>query len=198
MRSAAPPHLTGDVQASLAGSLDALAAVPALAGDIAAAAAILWETAAGGGTLVLFGNGGSAAHAQHLVADLVGRFVAERPPLRAIALSADPSVLTALGNDYGFEAVFARQVEALVGPGDAVVALSTSGRSANVLRGAEAARRRGAKVIALTGRDGGALAALADVAVRVPSDHVGRVQEAHIVIGHAWCAALERLTEPAR
>ncbi|MDR7523306.1 MAG: SIS domain-containing protein [Armatimonadota bacterium] len=158
---------------------------------VADASRLILDALRRGRKAVLFGNGGSAADAQHLAADLVGRFGRERAPWPAVALTADTAVLTALGNDYGFDRVFARQVEALVGAGDVVIALSTSGRSANVIEGVRAARRAGARVIVLTGRDGGALARLADVAIRVPSTHTARIQEAHIAIGHAICAIVE-------
>jgi D-sedoheptulose 7-phosphate isomerase len=120
------------------------------------------------------------------------RLQAERPGIAALALTTNASVLTAAGNDYGFERIFSRQVESLVAAGDVAVALSTSGQSDNVLRGAEAARRKGAQVVALTGETGGALAALADVLVNVPSRDAQRIQEAHITIGHIVCALIER------
>lgn len=167
------------------------ACLEAVAGQVAAAAEVLLETLARGGKIVLFGNGGSAADAQHVAADLVGKFMRDRRPVPAVALAADTAVLTSLGNDYGFDLIFARQVHALVHEGDAVIAISTSGRSRNVIEGAAAARRAGARVIALTGRDGSPLAEAADVAIRVPSDHTGHIQEAHIAIGHALCALIE-------
>ncbi len=146
-----------------------------------------------GHKLVFFGNGGSAADAQHLAAELVVRLRRDRPGLAALALTTNPSTLTAAANDYGFEQVFARQVESLVAAGDVAVALSTSGDSANVLRGAEAARSRGALVVALTGETGGALAARADLLLNVPSRDAQRIQEAHITIGHIVCALIEEL-----
>jgi D-sedoheptulose 7-phosphate isomerase len=121
----------------------------------------------------------------------VGRFTRDRRPVPAMALTTDTSVLTAVGNDYGFDQVFARQVEALVRPGDVLVAVSTSGASANVLAGVDAARRAGARIIALTGRDGGPLGAAGDVVIRVPSDDVAHVQEAHMAVGHALCGIIE-------
>ena len=172
----------------------AAACLDALAVPIAAAARLLIEALAGGGKVVFFGNGGSAADAQHLAADFVGKFMRERRPLAAVALTADTAVLTAVGNDYGFERIFARQIEALVREGDIVVALSTSGRSQNVIEGIEAARRARARVVVLTGRNGGPLAGLADVVICVPSDHTGHIQEAHIAVGHALC----ELTEEAQ
>jgi D-sedoheptulose 7-phosphate isomerase len=158
---------------------------------VAAASAVALQALRTGGKIVLIGNGGSAADAQHLAADFVGRFTRHRRPIPAMALTTDTSVLTAVGNDYGFEQVFARQVQALVRPGDVLVAISTSGASANVLAGVDAARRAGARIVALTGRDGGPLGAASDVVVRVPSDDIARVQEAHIVLGHALCRIVE-------
>jgi D-sedoheptulose 7-phosphate isomerase len=183
---------TERAQAYLRESIAVTAAcLDALAVPVAAAARLLIEALAGGGKVVCFGNGGSAADAQHLAADFVGKFMRERRPLAAVALTADTAVLTAVGNDYGFERVFARQVEALVREGDIVIALSTSGRSQNVIEGVAAARRARARVVVLTGRDGGRLAELADVAICVPSDHTGHIQEAHIAVGHALCALID-------
>jgi len=162
------------------------------AGVIGQAARLLIEALRGGGKVLLFGNGGSAADAQHLAAELVGRFQRERGPLPAIALTTDTSVLTAVANDYGFEKVFSRQIEAMLEPGDVVVAVSTSGRSPNVIEAALAARERGGKVIALCGRGGGTLAEVADVAIVVPSESTPRIQEAHIAIGHILCLLVER------
>ncbi|MDR7484818.1 MAG: SIS domain-containing protein [Armatimonadota bacterium] len=158
---------------------------------VADASRLILDALRRGRKAVLFGNGGSAADAQHLAADLVGRFGRQRAPVPAVALTADTAVLTAVGNDYGFDRVFARQVEALVGAGDVVIAISTSGRSANVVEGVRAARRTGARVVVLTGSEGGALARLADVVIRVPSTQTARIQEAHIAIGHAICAIVE-------
>lgn len=172
------------------------ACLDAVAVQVAAASRLLIETIAGGGKIVLFGNGGSAADAQHLAAELVGKFMRQRGPVAAVALTADAAVLTAVGNDFGFGQVFARQIEALVRAGDLVVAMSTSGRSQNVLAGVETARRAGARVVVLTGRDGGPLAPLADVAICVPSDHTGHIQEAHITLGHTLCALIDDAQAP--
>jgi D-sedoheptulose 7-phosphate isomerase len=150
-------------------------------------------TLAADGKLVLFGNGGSAADAQHLAAEFVVRLRDERPALAALALTVNASVLTAASNDYGFEQVFARQIEALVAPGDLLMALSTSGSSPNVLRGAEAGRRRGAFVAALTGQTGGKLAGMADLLINVPSRDPQRIQESHITIGHIICSIVEQM-----
>ncbi len=144
-----------------------------------------------GHKLLFFGNGGSAADAQHLAAELVGRFSLHRPALPALALTVNTSTLTAVANDYGFEQVFARQIEALAQPGDVAVGLSTSGNSPNVLAGLRVARQRGAVCIGFTGEGGGQMAALVDVLLDVPSQNVPRIQEAHLLLGHALCAALE-------
>jgi phosphoheptose isomerase len=159
---------------------------------------ILVDALLAGGKVLLFGNGGSAADAQHIAAELVGRFEAERRGWPAIALTTDTSALTALSNDYGYEHVFARQVEALAQPGDVVVAISTSGNSRNVLAAVMAARRRGCKVIGLTGAEGKRLASLSDAAVLVPSRRTARIQEAHITIGHLWCEMVDACLSEAR
>jgi D-sedoheptulose 7-phosphate isomerase len=146
-----------------------------------------------GGKIVFFGNGGSAADALHLAAELVVRLRAERKGLAALALTTNPSVLTAAGNDYGFERIFSRQIESLVAAKDILVALSTSGDSANILRGVEAGRARNAFVVALTGETGGALAGKVDLLLNVPSRDPQRIQEAHITIGHIACSLIEQL-----
>jgi D-sedoheptulose 7-phosphate isomerase len=146
-----------------------------------------------GKKLLLFGNGGSAADAQHIAAEFVGRFLRERRALPAIALTTDTSALTSIGNDYGFDDVFARQVRGLGTRGDVALAISTSGRSPNVLRAVEAAREIGLKVVALTGGDGGELAAAADVTLRVSASTVSaRIQETHILIGHVICELVDQ------
>src|SRR5271155_3655924 len=147
----------------------------------------------GGGKIIFFGNGGSAADALHLAAELVVRLRADRQGLAALALTTNPSVLTAASNDYGFEKIFSRQIESLVAPQDVLVALSTSGASPNIVRGAEAGRARGAYVVALTGETGGTLAGMVDLLLNVPSQDPQRIQEAHIAIGHIACALIERL-----
>jgi len=146
-----------------------------------------------GGKIVFFGNGGSAADALHLAAELVVKLRADRRGLAALALTTNPSVLTAASNDYGFEKIFSRQIESLVAPQDVLVALSTSGTSPNIVRGAEAGRARGAYVVALTGETGGTLAGMVDLLLNVPSQDPQRIQEAHIAIGHIACALIERL-----
>jgi len=151
------------------------------------------ECLSGGYKILACGNGGSAADAQHLVAELVGRFGAERRALPAIALTADAATLTALGNDYGYERVFARQVEALGRAGDLLFAISTSGNSPNVVQAAQTARGLGCTVVALTGARGGALAAHADLLIQAPSTVVPRIQEVHTLCIHAVADSLDRL-----
>lgn len=146
-----------------------------------------------GGKIVFFGNGGSAADAMHLAAELVVRLRSERPGLAALALTTNPSVLTAAGNDYGFENVFSRQIESLVSSADVLTALSTSGTSPNVVRGLESGRARGAYLVAFTGETGGALASKVDLLLNVPSRDPQRIQEAHITIGHIACSLVERI-----
>jgi D-sedoheptulose 7-phosphate isomerase len=145
-----------------------------------------------GNKVLLMGNGGSAADAQHIAAELVGRFRLRRKALPAIALTTDSSILTAVSNDFGFEECFARQVEALAIAGDIVIAISTSGRSANILRAAAAARAMGCYTAALTGRTGGELAGKIDSLLAVPSEETPRIQEAHSLIGHLYCDLVER------
>jgi D-sedoheptulose 7-phosphate isomerase len=152
---------------------------------------IAGDAIAGGGKLLFFGNGGSAADAQHLATELTVRFEEDRRALPALALTTDTSALTAIGNDLGFEVLYARQVEALGRPGDLAVALTTSGRSANVTLALKAARAGGLAAAALTGRDGGALPGLADPLLIVPADNTARIQEMHILLGHLLCRALE-------
>jgi D-sedoheptulose 7-phosphate isomerase len=145
-----------------------------------------------GGKLVVFGNGGSAADATHIAAEMVGRFLLERQGLPALALTDNSSALTAIANDYGYERVFARQVEALGRPGDVALGISTSGRSDNVLAGLEAARAGGMKTVALTGGDGGAIPAQADICVVAPSAETPRIQECHTLVVHILCELVER------
>jgi D-sedoheptulose 7-phosphate isomerase len=146
-----------------------------------------------GGKLVFFGNGGSAADALHLSAELVVRLRTERPGLAALALGSNPSVLTAAGNDYGFEHIFSRQIESLVARQDILVALTTSGTSPNVIRGVEAGRVRGAYLVGFTGETGGQLAGKVDLLLNVPSQDAQRIQECHITIGHIACGLIEQL-----
>src|SRR5438105_1934958 len=144
-----------------------------------------------GGKVVFFGNGGSAADAQHIAAELVGKFKRMRPALRASALTTNTSILTAIGNDIGFDEIFSRQVQATLEPDDVAVGISTSGRSPNVIKGIQEAKRIGAKTIALTGSAGKQLSSLCDHKVIVPSDDTQRIQECHIMIGHIVCELIE-------
>ncbi|MBI2264044.1 MAG: D-sedoheptulose 7-phosphate isomerase [Armatimonadetes bacterium] len=149
------------------------------------------ETLRAGGKLIFLGNGGSAADAQHLAAELAGRFQLERNPLPAIALTTNTSILTAVGNDYGFDQVFSRQLEAVGRAGDLVVAISTSGNSPNILEAALMARKKGLLIVGMTGDSGGKLASHVDLLVSVPSANTARIQEAHITIGHILCELVE-------
>ena len=159
--------------------------------EILRASRLVVDALAGGGKVLVFGNGGSAADAQHMAAELVGRFERNRPGLPAIALTANSSIVTALGNDFGQAEIFARQVEALGRPGDVAVAISTSGNSPNVVEGARRAKALGLRVVALTGAGGGELGPLADACIAVPSPSVARIQEAHAVVIHLICAAVD-------
>lgn len=145
-----------------------------------------------GHKLLVMGNGGSAADSQHFVAEIVGRFKMERRALPAIALSTDTSILTAIGNDYGFDYVFSRQVEALAAPGDIVIGISTSGNSPNVLKALNEAKARGCRTIGLLGKDGGSIKAACDLAVVVPSTDTPRIQEGHVTIIHIVCDLVEK------
>jgi len=176
--------------------LEALAALAArVAAEHASAIAAIAEryevALRAGGTLFFAGNGGSAADAQHLATEYVVRYQTSRPALRALALTTDTSLLTACANDMGFDEVFARQLDALARPGDVLSLHSTSGESPNVIRAAQAARARGVTVVALLGKSGGQLAALADVALVVPSDDTARIQELHLAIEHVVCEMVE-------
>lgn len=177
--------------AAIAEHIEVARAVRALSSDITRAGEMAAETLLAGGKLLFCGNGGSAADAQHLAAEFTGRFLKERRPLPALALHGNSSGITAIGNDYGFEQVFARQVQALARPGDLLVGITTSGNSANVLLAAEAARALGAGVLGLSGADGGRLASLADLCIRAPSSATPRIQELHILIGHIVCEIAE-------
>lgn len=151
----------------------------------------IYECVSGGGKILLCGNGGSAADAQHIAAEFVGRYEAERRALPAVALTTDTSALTALSNDYGYEKVFQRQVEALAGLGDLLIAISTSGNSPNVIQAMMKARELGCSIVGLTGAKGGKFAALCDACVVVPSERTARIQEAHITVGHIWCEVVD-------
>lgn len=152
----------------------------------------LWEVALSAGKKIIFcGNGGSAADAQHLSAELMGRFMIDRDPLPALSLTVDTSALTAIGNDYGYEYVFSRQLKGIGVEGDVLVGMSTSGNSKNVVQAFQVAQKLGIKTIALTGQGGGELVALADVLIAIPSHKTNHIQEAHIAIGHLMCQAIE-------
>jgi phosphoheptose isomerase len=165
---------------------------------ITTAADAIGQSLGSGGKVLAFGNGGSASDAQHLVAELVGRFEDERRALAAIALTADSNVVTAISNDYGYDRVFVRQIEGLGHPGDIAFGISTSGRSPNVIAGLAAARARGMITIALTGRDGGPMGATADIHLHVAEEATPRVQEVHRTILHAMCSVIDRELAPER
>jgi D-sedoheptulose 7-phosphate isomerase len=162
---------------------------------IGRAAEMLADCITAGNKVLIFGNGGSAADAQHLAAEFVNRFQIERPPLAAVALTTDTSILTSIGNDYSFVDIFAKQIEALGKPGDIAWGISTSGNSANVIKALKSARKIGMTTIGMTGR-GGQLAAGADLVFSVPSDTTARIQESHITLGHILCELLERKLYP--
>ncbi len=160
--------------------------------EVLRVADVLARCLRGGGRVLLFGNGGSAADAQHLAAEFYGRFQLERPGLPALALTTNSSVLTAVANDYGYDLVFARQVEALGRRGDVAIGISTSGRSRNVLAGLRAARERELTTVGLLGRDGGTIREVCDHALVVPGEKTARIQEVHILAGHVLCDLVER------
>ncbi len=160
-------------------------------GAIEAAGRLAVETIKGGNKILLCGNGGSAADAQHIAAEFTGRFLKERRGLPAIALSTDTSALTAIGNDYGFERIFERQVEALAVRGDMLIAISTSGNSANVLRAIKRAKELGCRSLGFSGKDGGAMRELCDLNLIVPVKETARIQEMHILLGHLICAMVD-------
>jgi D-sedoheptulose 7-phosphate isomerase len=181
------------MQMELAEHRQVFEATAAMLGESFNSALDLAQTSiASGGKLLLFGNGGSAADAQHIAAECVIRYKTDRSAIAAIALTTDTSALTACGNDFGFEALFARQVEALARPGDVVIGLSTSGNSPNVLAGLVEARRQRAGTIGLTGGTGGKMSDVCDVVINVPSKVTARIQEMHILIGHMLCKSLEQ------
>jgi len=171
--------------------LEVAKALPSLASAVSSAVDLMYASMAAGGQLLVAGNGGSAADAQHIAAELTGRFLLERRPFRALALHVNTSSLTAIGNDYGYEHVFAREVAAHARPGDVLLAISTSGNSANILRAIEAARDCKAAVIGLTGETGGKMRGVCDICLCVPTKSTPRMQEMHITIGHTICELLE-------
>jgi len=160
-------------------------------GPIKEIATLACETLKKGGKIILFGNGGSASDAQHIAAELIGRFKKERQPFAAIALTANTSILTALANDYGYEVVFSRQIEALGQKNDLAIGISTSGKAKNVIAAIKQAKKMGIKTAVLSGQDGVELARLADISLLVPSAVTARIQEAHITIGHILCEIIE-------
>lgn len=169
----------------------------AYADRVAQAADLMIQALSHGKKILLFGNGGSAADAQHIAAELVNRYGRERPALAAIALTTDTSILTSIANDSSYDEIFSRQIEALGQPGDIAIAISTSGHSQNVIKGVEVARARGLYTIGLLGRDGGAVGRLVDLALIVESDQTPRIQEVHITIGHILCDLIERALAPS-
>jgi D-sedoheptulose 7-phosphate isomerase len=188
-----------DARAYLLEAADAIRAVEAAAlDDVVAAADLLIDALRAGGKLLICGNGGSAADAQHLATEFVSTLTLDhpRPSIPAIALTTDTSLLTAIANDFGVEGIFERQVASLAAPGDVLIAISTSGASANVVRAARRARDLGAAVVALTGASGGTLAPEADVAIRVPSDVTAHIQEAHLAVEQLLALLVERALYP--
>lgn len=171
--------------------LEVAQALPKLSSGVSQAIEMISLSLAEGGQLLIAGNGGSAADAQHIAAELTGRFFRDRKPLRALALHGNTSALTAIGNDYGYEYVFAREFSAHARPGDVLLAITTSGNSPNILRAIEAARKINAKVVGLTGESGGKMRNVCDLCLCVPSRSTPRIQEMHITIGHAICELLE-------
>jgi D-sedoheptulose 7-phosphate isomerase len=173
--------------------LQVATALRALAPAVDRVVGLIARSMSAGGGLLVCGNGGSAADAQHIVAELTGRFFRDRKPLRALALHANTSSLTAIGNDYGYDEVFAREVGAHGREGDVLMAISTSGNSRNILRAVEIARDKHMAVVGLTGADGGKLRSMCDVCLQVPSNVTPRIQECHILLGHTICELLERI-----
>jgi D-sedoheptulose 7-phosphate isomerase len=169
---------------------------PAFAAAIAAAAQKIADALAGGHKLLLAGNGGSAGDAQHIAGELVGRFGYDRQPIAALALTTDSAVLTAIGNDYGYEHIFERQVRALGNPGDVFIALSTSGRSRNILRALDAARERQLTILGFTGRTGGEMRQRCDICLFAPSDSTPLIQQLHLIAGHILCGLVEERLFP--
>lgn len=188
------------MQGIVAGELNrTIAVLSAVAGDaelheiLVKAAQETAESLRQGHKLMVAGNGGSAADAQHLVAEFVSRLIEDRPALRALALTTDSSILTAIGNDYGYERVFARQIEALGQPGDVFMAISTSGNSPNIIRALELARSSGILTIGLTGETGGRMLQLCDYCLRIPSTVTMKIQEAHLALEHIFCLLVEQI-----
>lgn len=179
------------VEAALEAHLQAAAALSSVSGMIETLGWEMSRRLKSGSKILWMGNGGSAADCQHLAAEIVGRFLKERRGLPSIALTTDTSILTAVGNDYGYDQIFSRQIEALCLPEDVVVGISTSGNSPNVVRALQEAKKIGAYTVGLTGENGGNLAPFCDVVLRVPSKVTARVQECHILIGHILCECID-------
>jgi len=186
-KNGATEHIEAEIRESIA----VMADLGRQAAEIAETASMIVSRLQAGGKVIVFGNGGSAADAQHMAAEFVGRYRAERMALAALALTTDSSALTAIGNDYGFEQVFSRQLEAMGKAGDVVLAISTSGNSPNVLRGVEVAKKLGMATIGLSGKAGGKLRGMADICMCVPSDSIPRIQEAHTLIIHILSGIVE-------
>ena len=184
-------RVTELIEASIA-TKQSLLRSPEVVLTVAKVSEILVNALKQGNKALLFGNGGSAADAQHIAAELVGRFAFDRPALPALALSVNSSCVTAIGNDYGFDRVFSRQLEALARPGDIAIGISTSGNSVNILRAMSTARKIGLKTIGLTGRSGGNLRNAVDYCICVPSNETPRIQECHILVGHIISELVER------
>jgi D-sedoheptulose 7-phosphate isomerase len=194
-----PAAAAGDsaIERSLNQHLEVFRSILSDSGSIKQCADLIFAAFEGGKKVLLCGNGGSAADAQHIAAEFVGRYETERQALPAIALTTDTSALTALANDYDFERIFARQIEALAAPGDCLIAISTSGNSPNVISAVMTARNRGCTGVGMTGAKGKKLASLCDECIMVPSERTARIQEAHITIAHIWCELIdERLKDP--
>ncbi len=179
-----------EIQRQIEESITTKRTIPAA--ELATAVDLVVDAYRGGNKVLLAGNGGSAADAQHLAAEMVGRYLRERDPLPAIALHTNTSSVTAIGNDYGYDIIFVRQLEAFAKPGDVFVGISTSGNSKNVILALEKARAMGVKTIGFTGRDGGAMKDLCDVHLNVPSPDTPRIQECHITMGHILCDLVEQ------
>lgn len=199
-------HRKTDMQDYITRQLDeaqrivtALQADSALQATIARSAQACITSLKAGGKVLFAGNGGSAADAQHMAGEFVSRFAFDRPGLAAVALTVDTSILTAIGNDYGYEKLFSRQVQALGRPGDVLVAYSTSGRSPNIVRALETAREQGLVTIGFTGNRGGPMRELCDLTVEIPSADTPKIQEGHLIVGHILCGLVERalFTAPA-
>ncbi|ADE57478.1 MAG: SIS domain-containing protein [Aminobacterium colombiense] len=179
------------VQKQLQESINVKIAALSLAEKVASASQLIIQALSHGGTAFFLGNGGSAADAQHLAAELVGRFEKNRKALRAVALTTNPSTITALANDYGYENIFLRQLQALAAPGDIVIGISTGGASPNVVKALTWAKEKGIETIAMTGENGGDLARIASLLLTAPSSHTPRIQELHITWGHIICGLIE-------